>query len=247
MVPSPFVLIGHPLPLLQEGKVPQYVGSFSSDSCRPDDRLAGRSSFIGHPGAKHFGENGEGGKRKEGEPHTKETAPCENHRWVRDKEIRNGAFLLMDLSLCYQSRSLGTTLYNDKTGCRPRHPASVLVPGSALGLLPSMALSSAQAMGMVPEVARNRKDENCDPIKSGNPREKRFRFVLCPSTEPESNWPRATFLNRTARGNGFVSSAANPASDWHPALASANAGRASIGVWCRHVLQTQTGKSRRGT
>ena len=38
---------------------------FSRDSGRPDDRLAGRSSFIGHPGAKHFSENSERGKRKD--------------------------------------------------------------------------------------------------------------------------------------------------------------------------------------
>ncbi len=37
-----------------------------------------------------------------------------------------------------------------------------------------------------------------------------FRFVLCPSPDPESNWPGATTVNRTARGNGSVSSAANP-------------------------------------
>ena len=64
----------------------------------------------------------------------------------------------------------------------------------------------------------------------------RFRFVLCPSPEPESNWLRASLLNRTVRGNGFVSSAASSISSWQPALASnlqARAGRASISVWCR--------------
>jgi len=80
-------------------------------------------------------------------------------------------------------------------------PRFGLGPGSALGLLPSMALSSAQVVGMVTEGARKRKDENRDPLKFRKRKEKtRFRFVLCPSTEPESNWPRATFLNRTARG-----------------------------------------------
>ena len=47
-----------------------------------------------------------------------------------------------DLSLWYQSRG---SLNTSETGCPGRHPASVLVPGSALGLLPSIALSSAQA------------------------------------------------------------------------------------------------------
>jgi len=47
-----------------------------------------------------------------------------------------------DLSLWYQSRGLFST---SETGCRAEHPASVLVPESALGLLPSIALSSAQA------------------------------------------------------------------------------------------------------
>ena len=63
-----------------------------------------------------------------------------------------------------------------------------------------------------------------------------FRFVLCPSPEPESNWLRAILLNRTVRGNGFVSSAASSISSWQPALASnlqARTGRASISVWCR--------------
>src|SRR2546426_5136247 len=42
------------------------------------------------------------------------------------------------------------------------------------------------------------------------PRHNLNAFGLClPSPEPDSNWPRATFVNRTARGNGFVSSAAN--------------------------------------
>jgi len=39
-----------------------------------------------------------------------------------------------------------------ETGCRQRHPASVLGPGSALGLLPSIALSSAQVEWSVTEV-----------------------------------------------------------------------------------------------
>ena len=41
-----------------------------------------------------------------------------------------------------------------ETGCQERHPASVLGPGSALRLLPSMALSSAQVEWSVTEARR---------------------------------------------------------------------------------------------
>ena len=53
-------------------------------------------------------------------------------------------------------------------------------------------------------------------------------------------------MNRTARGYGFVSSAAirfrigNLRGLW------SDAGRASISVWRRHVLQSRKGKPRRG-
>jgi hypothetical protein len=53
-----------------------------------------------------------------------------------------------DLARWYQSRG---PLGRSETGCRAGHPASVLVPGSALGLLPSIALSSAQANPIVPK------------------------------------------------------------------------------------------------
>ena len=41
------------------------------------------------------------------------------------------------------------------------------------------------------------------------PNNESFRFVLCPSPEPESNWLRATTVNRTVRGYELVSSAAS--------------------------------------
>jgi hypothetical protein len=43
-------------------------------------------------------------------------------------------------------------LIENETGCHVGHPASVLAPGSALGLLPSIALSSAQAKNRIAEI-----------------------------------------------------------------------------------------------
>ena len=60
-----------------------------------------------------------------------------------------------DLSLWYQSRG---SLSTSETGCPGRHPASVLVPGSALGLLPSMALSFAQAGTIIAKGAAPEKE-----------------------------------------------------------------------------------------
>ena len=148
-----------------------------------------------------------------------------------------------------QSRSSNT-----KRGIS-RHPASVLAPESALASLPSVALSSAQV-----DSHSNQESKtfvalvNTEGVQKPVPNtctvagfevitigrfcgdNRGFRFLLCPSPEPESNWLRAILLNRTVRGNGFVSSAASSISSWQPALASnlqARAGRASISVWCR--------------
>ena len=74
------------------------VGCFHGHDGRPDDRLAGLSSFIGHPGAKNFSENSKGGERKEKEPNTREGDAWGNERRVREKEIRNGVHSFMDLS-----------------------------------------------------------------------------------------------------------------------------------------------------
>jgi hypothetical protein len=52
----------------------------------------------------------------------------------------------MDLSLCANPEVLGSL--QNQTG-HPSIPASVLAPGSALGLLPSIALSSVQAERIV--------------------------------------------------------------------------------------------------
>ena len=51
-----------------------------------------------------------------------------------------------DLSLCPNPEAGGSgSLATNETGCPKKgHPASVLGPGSALGSLPSVALSSAQ-------------------------------------------------------------------------------------------------------
>ena len=65
-----------------------------------------------------------------------------------------------------------------------------------------------------------------------------FRFVLCPSPEPESNWPGATTVNRTARGYESVSSAASSNRVGNLRGLRSAAGRASIRVWCRLVCNS---------
>jgi len=57
------------------------------------------------------------------------------------KRNKEGDHSLMDLSLCANTE-VGWLL-KTKRGIM-RHPASVLAPGAALGLLPSTALSSVQ-------------------------------------------------------------------------------------------------------
>jgi hypothetical protein len=58
------------------------------------------------------------------------------------KTIRKGNILLEDLSLWARTEAV---CFVTKGGICGRRPASVLVPGSALGSVPTVALSSARA------------------------------------------------------------------------------------------------------
>jgi hypothetical protein len=60
---------------------------------------------------------------------------------------KEGLFLLMDLSLRYHPEA--PSVYRKQSGAPQWCPGFGLVPGSALGLLPSIALSSAQADSIV--------------------------------------------------------------------------------------------------
>jgi hypothetical protein len=57
------------------------------------------------------------------------------------KQNKEGKHSLMDLSLCANPEAVSSPKPN---GASFGYPASVLAPGSALGLLPSSALSSVQ-------------------------------------------------------------------------------------------------------
>ena len=90
--------------------------------------------------------------------------------------------------------------------------------------------------------------------QNGRERERRSRktismtFGSCSAPHPSLNLTghEPTFVNRTARGYGSVSSAASSNRVGNLRGLRSAAGRASIRVWCRLVLPSRNGNSRRG-
>ena len=86
---------------------------------------------------------------------------------------------------------------------------------------------------------------------NGNARSRKIismTFGSCSAPHPSLNLTghEPTFVNRTARGYGSVSSVASSNRVGNLRGLRSAAGRASIRVWCRLVLPSRNGNSRRG-